>query len=78
MLFMKTNKIKVGDTVNFNPYPEENGRVGTLGKVKRIGTPDELGMFSMVDDDDRIYYELLDLKGNVFTRTSINWITKVK
>lgn len=76
--------IEVGDIVNFNPYPEQDGRVGTLGKVKRIGTAEELGMFDIRGNDDRLFYELESLPKYegastfIFTRTTERWITKVE
>lgn len=70
--------IKIGDIVEFNPYPEEKGREPVYGKVKRIGSQVELKM-GWRDDDNRIFYELVTIDsngkcGSVFTRTTSQWL----
>ena len=49
-------RIKIGDIVEFNPYPEEKDREPVYGKVNRIGTQVELKM-GWRDDDDRIFQD---------------------
>lgn len=86
--------IVVGDIVDFQPYPKERhvpcdidrnhgNQHKCLGKVRRIGTADELGMMQLVKDD-RLFYELETLpkhendRPHVFTRTTEMWIKKIE
>ena len=73
--------IKIGDIVEFNPYPEEKDRQPVYGKVNRIGSQVELKM-GWREDDERVFYELVTIDsngkcGSVFTRTTGQWLKKV-
>jgi hypothetical protein len=78
---MIQEEIKVGDIVEFNPYPEEVDRVPSYGKVNRIGSQIEL-QIGWREDDDRTFYELVMIYadgtcGEVFTKTTRQWLKKV-
>jgi len=71
-------EIKIGDIVEFNPYPEEKDREPVYGKVKRIGSQVEL-QIGWREDDERTFYELVTIdskgkSGSVFTRTTGQWL----
>lgn len=71
--------LKVDDIVHFNPYPEQELRKPTKGRINRIGTTIELGMSTM-SEDNRVIYELETVgekRSFIFTRTSGRWINKV-
>lgn len=66
---------EVGDVVSFQVY---EGNEPVDGKITRIGTKLELGMYYS-DQDPRVFYELETVgkgQNHVFTRTTISWINK--
>lgn len=74
---MAKQEIKVDDIVFFKPY-----ETGCYGRVVRIGTKTDLGMLFIQEDGEQFYeLETIHKKNqednNVFTRTSIKWLTKV-
>lgn len=76
-LFRKKTPYSVGEIVNFQAYKENEP---IKGRVKRIGTLNELGRLQLDSEDTRIFYELETIKERynyVFTVTTETSIFKI-